>query len=96
MVSAPCLHIPDFSEDKHPPVFEVHTDASDFALGATLFCLVNGKLKPVAYHSRKFTPAEVNYSTTDKELLAIVDALRTWRHYLYGLTFVVRTDHKPL
>jgi hypothetical protein len=47
-------------------------------------------------HSRKFTPAQVSYSTTDKELLAIVDALRNFECLLLGIKFTIRTDHMAL
>lgn len=78
LCKAPVLHI----FDANLPI-EVHTDASDTALSGILYQTVDGKLKPVAYHSRKFIPAERNYSTTERELLAIVDSCRHWRHYLY-------------
>ena len=77
----------------------VETDASDKAIGA---CLSQpderGKLRPVAYLSRKMTPAELNYEVHDKELLAIVEAFRHWRVYLEGqeTTVIVITDHKNL
>jgi len=77
---------------------EVHTDASDKAMGA---CLLQRKQdesawRPVAYFSRKLNSAQQNYNATDKELLAIVEALQYWRHYLHGQDFVVKTDHQPL
>ena len=53
-------------------------------------------MRPVAYHSRRFKPAEENYSATDREMLAIVDSLRHYRHYIAGLPLTVRTDHAPL
>ena len=53
-------------------------------------------LHPVAFFSHKLNQAQQNYSATDREMLAIVEALRFWRHLLYGLEFKVRTDHKPL
>ena len=49
-----------------------------------------------AIHSRKFTPAHCNYSTTDQELLAIIDALRTFEHKLLGVKFTIITDHMAL
>jgi hypothetical protein len=55
----------------------VETDASDFALGAVLSqrgC--ENRLHPVAFHSRKFSPAEINYEIYDKELLAVVDSFK--------------------
>src|SRR5258706_10369583 len=61
----------------------VETDASDFALGAVLSQrAVDGKLHPCAFHSRKFTLAEINYEIHDKELLAVVDSFKHWHRYL--------------
>ena len=77
----------------------LETDASDFAIGA---CLnqknEQGKLQPVAYYSRKMSPAELNYDIHDKELLAIVEAFKGWRVYLEGTKYPVQvyTDHKNL
>ena len=77
----------------------LETDSSDFAIGA---CLnqpdENGKFKPIAYYSRKLSPAELNYDIHDKELLAIVVAFEQWRVYLEGSTYPVQvwTDHKNL
>ena len=61
------------------------------------FCLkfVNGKEHPVAYCSRTLTKCERNYSTTRKELLAVVHALQKFRCYL-DQTFLLRTDHAAL
>ena len=77
----------------------VETDASDYALGAILSIqLDSGEVHPVAFHSRTFTPPELNYDTHDKELLAIFEAFRVWRHYLEGsgIPIDVITDHKNL
>jgi len=51
---------------------------------------------PAYFHSRKFNPAQENYSTFDKELLAIVDALEHFRSELTGCSIIILTDHKPL
>jgi len=51
---------------------------------------------PADFHSRKFNPAQENYSTFDKELLAIVDALEHFRSELTGCSFIILTNHKPL
>ena len=80
--------------------FVVETDGSDFALGAVLSQVSynDGQLHPVAFYSRKFTAAEVNYEIYDKELLAIIAAFEQWRHYLLGAQqrITVFTDHRNL
>jgi len=58
----------------------IETDTSDFAIGAVLSQRDDEKLlHPVAFHSRKFQPVEINYEIHDKELLAVVDAFKHWR-----------------
>lgn len=75
----------------------VETDASGFAIGAVLFQTDhNGVSRPVAFTSRKLSPAERNYPTHEQELLAVVHALKTWRYYLDGSHFIVYTDHATL
>ena len=77
----------------------VETDASDYALTAIL-SVVNedNEVHPVAFHSRTFTVVELNYDTHDKELLAIFEAFKIWRHYLEGPAYPINvvTDHKNL
>jgi hypothetical protein len=77
----------------------VETDASDFALGAILSQKCDdGKWHPIAFHSRKFQPAEVNYDVHDKEMTAIVVAFKEWEHLLMSVDdeVMVYTDHKNL
>ena len=77
----------------------VETDASDYALGAILSLISDdGEIHPVAFYSRSFSPAELNYDTHDKELLAIFCAFQQWRQYLEGSGDPVEvfTDHKNL
>ena len=52
--------------------------------------------RPVAFESKKLDRAQRNYSAYERELLTIIHALKKWRHYLYGATFEVRTDHESL
>jgi hypothetical protein len=76
----------------------VETDASDYALAAILSTYVDGDIHPIAFHSRTFNSAELNYDVHDKELLAIFEAFQKWRHYLEGTSVPVDvvTDHKNL
>ena len=92
MTSAPVLLIADPNKK-----FVVKTDASNAALGAVLEQYdVEGHLHPVAYMSMKLRPEQRHYEVRDLELLAIVQALKTWRSYLYGQKVEVHTDHMAL
>ena len=90
LMSAPVVIAPDFSRP-----FVLRTDASKYAVGAVLSQTVDGEERVVAYESRKLNKHEMNYEVHDKELLAIVHSLRTWRHYLLGQRFSVLTDNTP-
>jgi hypothetical protein len=73
------------------------TDASDLAEGAVALQERDGKWHPIAYHSRKFSGAEERYDVHDKELLAIVNALKHWRIYAESCSeLTVYSDHKNL
>ena len=77
----------------------VETDALDYALGAILSAYnMEGALHPITFHSRTFTGQELNYNVHDKELLAIFEAFKGWRHYLEGSAkpIDVVTNHKNL
>ena len=77
----------------------METDALDYALTAIL-SIVNedNEVHPVAFHSRTFTIAKLNYDIHDKELLAIFEAFKIWWHYLEGPAYSINvvTDHKNL
>lgn len=74
--------------------FVVMTDASDVAIGAVLLQDQGKGLQVIAFESRKLNPHERNYAVHEKEMLAIVYALRTWRPYLFGEKILVLTDHQ--
>ena len=75
----------------------IHLDASDFAVGATLSQAdTNGCVKLVACMSKKLNSAECNYHTHEREFLALVQALRHWRHYVMGPPVVAYTDNVAL
>ena len=91
LCSRPLLQYPDFNEP-----FIVTTDASDYALGAVLSQGHVGRDLPIANASRVLNGAELSYSVIEKELLAIVFAVKLFRPYLYGRRFWLVTDHHPL
>ena len=77
-------------------VTSIATDASDTGLGAVLQQLIDGAWKPLAFFSKKLSAAERNYSTFDRELLAIHKAVKHFRYFVEGRDFHIFTDHKPL
>ena len=85
------LTIPS-SED----MFCLHTDASAMGIGATLNVVRQGKELTVAFFSRQLQGAQVRYSATELEALAIIRSVFFFAHYLYGRHFVIITDHKAL
>lgn len=74
----------------------LHVDASDFAIGGALSQVVDGDLCPLAFFSRKLSPAERNYSAYDRELLAAYASIKHFRHMLEARDFCLYTDQKPL
>lgn len=92
LTSTPILAFPDY---KKP--FHLATDASNTGLGAVLSQVDdNGKERVIYYASRTLNQAEKNYSTIERELLAIVFAVEKFKYYLYGTEFTITTDHNPL
>jgi len=94
LTTSPVLHHPDVTKP-----FIVECDASNYAIGAVLSQKdENNKLHPVAYFSRSLQGSEINYTITEKELLAIRDSFLTWRHLLLGAKhkITVYTDHRNL
>ena len=91
LLSAPVLQLVGVDKEHI-----VTCDASDFAVGAILSQKHDDGEHPVAYESRKINTAEGNYPNHERELLAVIHALRTWRHYLSGKKFIVLTNHYSL
>lgn len=82
---------PNFTEP-----FILATDASILGIGAILSQIQNGIEKPIAFFSRKLNKAQKNYSVTELECLAVVEAVKHFKCYLYGQKFTIITDHRPL
>jgi hypothetical protein len=91
LTSAPIMQAPDWSLP-----FELMCDASDYAIGAVLGQRKDKKLHVIYYASRTLNSTQMNYTTTEKELLAIVFALDKFRSYLIGSPIVYFTDHAAL
>ena len=87
MTTTPILAMPNFNES-----FTIETDASGEGIGAVL----SQCGKPVAYMSRALGVAKKSWSTYAKEMLAIIEAIRTWRPYLLGQKFYIQTDQCSL
>lgn len=71
-------------------------DASDYGIGGVLQQCVNGEVQPLAFFSKKLTKAQCNYSTYDRELLAIYKCVNYFRNIIEGRSVIIFTDHKPL
>ena len=91
LVSAPIVVAPDWSFP-----FEIMCDASDFAIGAVLGQKREKIFQVIYYANRTLNDAQLNYATTEKELLAIVFAFDKFRPYLIGNKVVVHTDHSTI
>ena len=89
--TAPLLTYPDWDKP-----FILTTDASAYALGFVLTQEHEDGEHPVAFGSRLLKGAELNYSNTDREMLAVVTGIKHYRQYLYGKYFKVRTDHQAI
>jgi hypothetical protein len=85
---------------RHPrqgEVFYVQTDSSGYALGAELYQLLpDGERGAISFISRSLRGAELNYTTTEKELLGVVFALTKFRTFIQGQKLIIRTDHQAL
>ncbi|KAK1433898.1 hypothetical protein QVD17_10816 [Tagetes erecta] len=91
LVEAPILQSPDWSLP-----FEIMCDASDYALGAVLGQRVDKKPVAIYYASKTLSDAQLNYTTTEKELLAVVYALDKFRSYIWGSKVIVYSDHSAV
>ncbi|GJS36533.1 reverse transcriptase domain-containing protein [Tanacetum coccineum] len=91
LTEAPILVVPDWNLP-----FELMCDASDFAIGAVLGQRKMKHFQPIHYASKTMTEAQIHYTTTEKEMLAVVYAFEKFRPYLVLSKSVVYTDHSAL
>jgi hypothetical protein len=91
LITAPILSCPDFDRQ-----FVLQCDASAYGIGAVLSQKFDDGERAICYLSRSLTRQERNYSTTERECLAVIWAVEKLRHYLEGVHFVVVTDHHSL
>ena len=91
LTSTPILAFPCLKEP-----FIIHTDASQFAIGAVLAQVQDGKERAICYASKSLSKSQTKYSATRRELLALVTFTRHFRHYLLGQKFTIVTDHSAL
>ena len=91
LVTAPIIQPPDWNLP-----FEIMCDASDYAVGAVLGQRKDKKIHAIYYASKTLDGAQVNYSTTEKELLAVVYAIDKFRQYLVGSKIIVYTYHSAI
>ncbi|GJS28869.1 reverse transcriptase domain-containing protein [Tanacetum coccineum] len=91
LIEAPILIAPDWDQ-----TFELMCDASDYAIGAVLGQRIEKHFRPIHYASKTMTEAESNYTTTEKEMLAVVYAFKKFRSYLIMNKSIVYTDHSAV
>lgn len=85
IISAPTLSLQDPRQS-----FEIETDASDYAMG--VFLVQHGK--PICFHLETFDGVVINYPTSRKELHALVQSVKKWKHYLMGKETIIHNDHQ--
>ena len=91
LISAPVIQLTDWSLP-----FEIMCDASDYDVGAVLGQTKDMKHHTIAYTSKMLIGAQLNYATTEIELLVVVFAIDKFRSYLVGAKVIVYTDHATL
>ena len=91
LVEAPIMAKPDWNKE-----FEIMCDASDYAMGAVLGQRTDKVFRAIYYASKTFNEVQENYSTTEKDMLAIVFACEKFRPYILGSHIIIHTDHAAI
>ncbi|GFX08221.1 retrovirus-related Pol polyprotein from transposon 17.6 [Trichonephila clavipes] len=95
-ISRPLSYLTKKKQADGTKPYIIRTNASNYALGAVLLQGEGSNEHPIEYASRLLTPAERNYSTTERKALAVVWALKKFRGYIEGTEITVASDHQPL
>ena len=85
------METPDWNKD-----FEIMCDTSDYTMGAVLGQRKEKILRAIYYASKTFNEAQENYSTTEKEMLALVFSCEKFRPYILGSHVIIHTDHAAI
>ena len=96
MLKLALIEAPIFQSPNWDLPFEIMCDASDYAVGAVLGQRIDEKPTAIWYVSKTLAEAQMNYTTMEKELLAVVYALEKFRPYILGSKIVIYTDHAAL
>ena len=91
LVTTPAIVAPNWGQE-----FELICDASNYAIGEILRQKRNGRLQAIYYASKVLNGAQINYTTMEKEMLAVVYALEKFRSYLVGSKIIVHIDHSAI
>ena len=91
LVEAPIMAKPNWTKE-----FEIMCDASDYAMGAVLGQKTDKMCRTIYYASKTFNEAQENYSTTEKEMLAMVFACEKFRPYILESHVIIHTDHAAI
>jgi hypothetical protein len=91
LMSAPIIQPPDWSQP-----FDIMCDVSDYAVGAVLAQRKEGRVHALYYTSKTLNEAQLNYATTEKELLVVVFAFEKFRSYIVNSKVIVYTDHTTI
>ena len=94
LIQETILTYPDYRREAE--TLELYVDASNLGAGACLLQKQDGIYRTIAFSSMAFSSTEKNYSTLDRELLALRWGIKSFRQFLFGVRFVLFTDHKQL
>ena len=96
MLKLALIEVPILQSPNWDLPFEIMCDASNYAIGAVLGQQIDKKPTTIWYASKTLAEAQINYTTTEKELLAVVYALEKFRPYILGSKIVIYTNHAAL